>query len=267
MRNAIRLYVTLIAVSIRSQMQYRAAFILQTVGQFLITFAGFLGIWVLFQRFDNIRGWRLEEVALLYGIVGCAFAIAEGASTGFDFFSESVKRGDFDRLLLRPRSTALQLAGKELSLRRIGKLLQTAAVLGWAIWVLPVGWNVPKVLLLTATIAGGFCLFYGLFILQATMSFWTIESLEMINTVTYGGNETAQYPISIYSDWLRRFFTFVIPIAAINYFPALAILEKPDPLAMPVFLQWTSPLLGIVFLLITLQIWRLGERHYCSTGS
>ncbi|MCP4750521.1 MAG: ABC transporter permease [Proteobacteria bacterium] len=265
--DAIRLYFSMIAVSIRGQMQYRAAFLMQTVGQFFITAADFLGIWILFQRFDNLKGWRLEEVALLYGIVCSAFAVAEAASHGFDFFSETVKRGNFDRLLLRPRSTALQLAGQQLTLRRVGKLLQSLMVLTWAIWMLQIDWSLPKMMLLVGTILGGICVFYGLFILQATLAFWTTESLEIVNIVTYGGTETAQYPISIYRGWLRRFFTFIVPIAAVNYFPALAILEKPDPLNVPVVVQWISPLFSLLFILVVLRLWRFGERHYCSTGS
>lgn len=267
MRSSIRLYFSLIAVSIRAQMQYRASFIMQTVGQFMITIIDFLGIWILFQRFDNIKGWQLEEIALLYGLVSSSFAIAEAASYGFDFFAQTVKQGDFDRFLLRPRSTALLLAGQELSLRRIGKLLQAQIIFGWAIWSLSIDWSVFKVGLIFVSVLGGVGVFYGLFILQATLAFWTVESLEIINVVTYGGNETAHYPITIYRNWFRRFFIFVVPVAGINYFPSLAILEKTDPLNMPIIFQWCSPLFGFVFLVICLRIWKIGERHYCSTGS
>lgn len=77
----------------------------------------------------------------------------------------------------------------------------------------------------------------------------------------------AQYPLTIYRPWFRRFFTFVIPLACVNYFPALAILGRPDPLGMPVFLQWIAPLIGVGFLVVTLQVWKIGVRHYRSTGS
>ena len=90
-----------------------------------------------------------------------------------------------------------------------------------------------------AAVAGGACLFSGIFVLQATMAFWTTESLEILNTLTYGGVETAQYPVWIYRPWFRRFFTMVIPLACINYFPALAILGRADP---------SSPLFGRPYL-------------------
>ena len=54
-----------------------------------------------------------------------SFAIADAITRGFDVFGERfVKTGDFDRLLVRPRSTALQLLGSELRATRIGRLAQ-----------------------------------------------------------------------------------------------------------------------------------------------
>ena len=267
MSNAFRLYLRYIAISFRSQMQYRASFVMQSVGHFLITGIEFLGIWALFDRFGSLGEWRLPEVALFYGIVNVAFAISDATSRGFDTFGGMVKSGDFDRLLLRPRSTVLQLAGQEVTLRRIGRLTQGLVVLLWGASALDIAWSPVKIALTVAAILGGVCLFFGLIVLQATLAFWTTETLEIMNTVTYGGVETAQYPLTIYRRWFRRFFTFVVPLACINYFPALAILGRTDPLGTPVFLQWAAPLVGIGFLTVTLQVWKIGVRHYRSTGS
>jgi ABC-2 type transport system permease protein len=77
----------------------------------------------------------------------------------------------------------------------------------------------------------------------------------------------SQYPLAIYRPWFRRFFTVVIPLACVNYFPGVAILGRPDPLGTPAALQWLAPAAGPLFLLVCLQIWRVGVRHYQSTGS
>jgi ABC-2 type transport system permease protein len=73
--------------------------------------------------------------------------------------------------------------------------------------------------------------------------------------------------MSIYNRWFRQIFTFIIPLATINYFPAHAILGRSDPLGSTALLQWLSPLAGVVFLIVSLQVWRVGVRHYASTGS
>jgi ABC-2 type transport system permease protein len=58
-----------------------------------------------------------------------------------------------------------------------------------------------------------------------------------------------------------------VPMACITYFPALAILGRPDPLGTPHWLQSLAPLVGLVFLLVALRVWQVGVRHYRSTGS
>jgi ABC-2 type transport system permease protein len=249
----------------RSQMQYKASFVMMTLGQ--LTFAGteFLCIVALFDRFKQLRGWTLPEAALLFGVVNVSFSICEAFTRGFDIFGSMVKSGDFDRLLLRPRGTVLQLLGQEVQMMRVGRLFVGLGVLVWAARAAGIAWTPTKIGLVMLSTAGSACVFAGLFILQATLAFWTIESLEIVNTVTYGGVETTQYPLSIYRPWLQRFFTFVIPFACVNYFPVLAILGRSEgPAAMA---GWLSPAVGLVFLILCLRIWRFGVRHYCSTGS
>jgi len=73
--------------------------------------------------------------------------------------------------------------------------------------------------------------------------------------------------MNIYADWLRRFFTFVVPLAFVTYLPALYILDRPDPLGLPRALQFCSLLVAAVFFLAARAAWALGVRHYQSTGS
>jgi ABC-2 type transport system permease protein len=199
--------------------------------------------------------------------VHCSFAIADALSSGFDQFSIHVKTGDFDRLLLRPRGTVLQLMGQELALRRIGRLAQGLTVLVWALWMLDVRWGWLQISLLGLILLGGVCLFFGLIVIQATIAFWTTETLELMNTMTYGGVETAQYPMVIYQPALRRFFTLVVPLACVSYFPLVALLGIEDPLGTSRTFQKLAPLAGVLFLWGSLQLWKYGVRHYTSTGS
>ncbi len=268
MLNAVHLYFRYIGISLRSQMQYKASFLMLTLGHFVVTGIEFLTVWALFARFGSLEGWTLPEVALFYGLVNIAFSFSDAASRGFDLFGNMVKAGDFDRLLLRPRHPALQLAGQELTLRRIGRLSQGLLVFLWAAGSLHIAWTPATVLLALATVAGGACLFYGIIVLQATLAFWTTEGLEIANSVTYGGVQATQYPLAIYRGWFQRFFVYVIPLATIAYFPVLAILGRTDPLGSPAWLGWLSPLAGPAFLLLAIQVWsRIGIRHYTSTGS
>lgn len=267
MVDAVRLYFRYLGISLRAQMQYRASFLMATAGRFVTAWAEFFSVWVLFDRFGALEAWRLPEVGLFYGIVNVAFALAEGFGRGFDTFEGHVRQGTFDRILLRPRSTALQIAGEQLQLLRAGRLLQGLVILIWASLALGITWTGGKVLLALLSIVCGACLFLGLFVLAATLAFWTTESLEIFNTVTYGGVETAQYPLEIYRPWFRAIFVFAVPLGAVAYFPVVAILGRPDPLGAPVWFQWAAPLIGVLFLAMALRVWQFGVRHYRSTGS
>lgn len=262
----LRLYLNYVSLSVRSQLQYRGSLVLWAFGNLATTGLEFFSIWALFDRFGQIRGWTLAEIALLYGMANVAFALSEAIARGFKTVERLIRSGEFDRVLVRPRGTAFQVGAEQVDLIKIGRLLQGLAVLAWAIVALDVEWSLAHGALVLAAIIGGACTFSGIFILQGTLAFWTVEALEVAAIVTYGGVETAQYPLSIYATSFRRFFTYVIPLAFLNYIPALALLDRPDE-GMPAWLPWASPLVGVAFLFVSLQVWRLGVRHYTSTGS
>jgi ABC-2 type transport system permease protein len=188
-------------------------------------------------------------------------------SAGFDTFGTSVQRGDFDRLLLRPRSTVLQLFGHELTLRRMGRLSQALLVLGWALSHIEHGWTPLRLYLLVAAVMGAVCIFLGLWMVQATIAFWTVQTQEMMNVLTYGGTEAGSHPVHIYDRWLRRLFLGFVPIASVSYFPALVLLQKPDPFMAPDWLPYLAPLLGPIFFAVAIRFWAFGVRRYTSTGS
>jgi ABC-2 type transport system permease protein len=263
--NAFYLYGRYVSVSFKSQLQYKVSFLLQVVGHLLTTVIDFFGIWALFARFNSIGTWQLPEVALFYGIINISFASADALGRGFDTLSRIIKNGDFDRLLLRPRSTVLQLLGTEFTLKRIGRFIQGFVVLVWSFTTLNISLNLQTLWLLGASFIGSVALFLGIVIIQATLTFWTIESLEIMNVLTYGGVETAQYPLGIYSKWFQQFFTFVIPLGCVSYFPLVAVLGKD--ISVPLWFCYLSPMAGILFLLVALKLWKIGEKYYCSTGS
>jgi ABC-2 type transport system permease protein len=263
----LRLYFRYAAAALRAQAQYRASFVLLSAAQFLGVGVEFVGVWALFDRFGAIAGWHLSELALLFGLVNVAFALAESFGRGFDMFSTVVRSGEFDRLLVRPRSTALQVACRDFQFFRLGRLTLGLVMLVGGALKSGVHFGVAKILLVAGALVGGASVFYGLFILQATMCFWTVESLEVMNALTYGGTEAAQYPLSLYRRWFRDFFTVVVPLAFVSYVPAGVLLERATTPVLPDVVRWCSPLAGVAFLAACLVVWRFGERRYVSTGS
>jgi ABC-2 type transport system permease protein len=261
------LYWRLIRVQIQSQLVYRASFFGDLLAVGLSHLAEFGTLALVLQRFEGIGGWSLVEVALLYGIVSTAFGVMDLFFGGFDpgGFGQMVRRGSFDQLLLRPVDITLQVLGSGFWLRRLGRITQGAVI--FCFGVVHVHWTVTKALYLPVVL-GSVVLFFGaLFIMGATVTFWTIESIEAVNILTYGGSEMMSYPMHIYGQGLRRFFTYIVPAIFLTYYPVLWFLDRPDPLGMPSFAAFLSPVVGVGMMALALAFWRFGIRHYTSTGT
>jgi ABC-2 type transport system permease protein len=245
-------------------MQYRTSFWLLSFGQFFIPFTVFAGLYFLFERFGQIKGWDFFEVALCFAVIHMAFATSECFARGYDAFSSLVVNGEFDRLLVRPRSTVVQVLGSKFEFTRFGRLLQSVMVLGWALMNLSIEWSVIKAITLCLMIISGVLIFTGIYIVAATMCFWTIQGIEVVNIFTDGGREIAQYPLNIYQKWITKFFTYVIPFGTVNYLPLMYILGRTEGNDI---LHMLTPLIGSLFILPCLLVWHFGVRHYRSTGS
>jgi ABC-2 type transport system permease protein len=257
-----------LAASLKSQAQYPGSVLLLAVGQFLGTGLEVIAMWALFDRFGSVRGFRFGEVLVFHGIVNIQYAICDLLTRGFDVLgTQFIRTGNFDRLLLRPRSLTLQLVGHDVRLSRLGRLAQGAIVLAVASERAPIDWSLARVAIAAFALAGGAALFFGLLVLQGTLAFWTVESLEIANVLTYGGVQAAEYPLAVYARWFRRLLIFGVPLGCVAYFPVLAILGRPDPLGSPAWLGPFTPIVGFVFLALSFLAWRQGVRHYTSSGS
>jgi ABC-2 type transport system permease protein len=258
------LYFKYLAMNLRGVLEYRLSACMVALAQFLAAFSWFLSISLLFRRFGSIAGWTFAEAGLCFAVTNIAFSLSECFARGFDAFSGMVIRGDFDRVLLRPRSTLLQVLGARIEITRAGRLAQALIVLGIMIPRAGIAWSAAKVLTLLLMILGGAAVFSGVFILGATVCFFTLEGLEVINIFTDGGRELASYPLPVYGSRVRRFFTFIIPFGCVNYLPLMYLTGRAEN--APLF-HMLAPLAGFVFILPCLLAWRAGVRHYASSGS
>jgi viologen exporter family transport system permease protein len=261
------LYQRLIGAHIRAQMQYRVSFLLMTLIRMLATGSDLLAILILFNYFGELDGWRAGEVALLYGLVMVAFGLSEMVAAGFDVFPQSIQRGEFDRVLLRPVGVFVQVLAADFQLRRLGRVAQGGLALALAVAWTEIVWTPLKIFYLLIVLVSGVVMFSALLVLGAVLCFWTVQSIEIVNTVTYGGSEMASYPLPIYHEILQRFFTFVVPLAFVSYFPALYLLDRPELQRFPSWLPGATPVAAAMLALMAWLAWRVGVRHYQSTGS
>ncbi len=257
-----RLYLKYCSIILRSQMQYKVSFLLTSLGQFLVSFSGFLSLYFLFLRFNSVDGFAFSEVLICFAVIFMSFSMAECFFRGFDTFTGIISNGEFDRIMVRPRNEILQVLGSRIEFTRIGRFIQAAIVLIYAIPNSNVDWTPTRILTLVFMLIGGVMLFVGLFITYASICFFTTEGLEFMSIFTDGGRELGKYPLAIYGDGILKFFTYLIPLSLIQYYPFLYLIGRTNDLRF-IFL----PLSGLPFLIICLLFWHFGISHYKSTGS
>jgi ABC-2 type transport system permease protein len=264
---SIALYVRLVGAQLRSQMQYKVSFLLALAGSFLSCVTEFGVVLVLFSRIQLLAGWSLAEVALLYGLSGTCFATAELFAAALDNFQVYIVRGTFDRVLVRPRGALFQVIAEDFALRRLGRIAQAVLVMVIALGLLQITWSLDKVVVLALAALSGTVIYFAIFVLGATFCFWTVQAKEVTHVFTYGGDGVASYPLDIYHGSVRRFFTFVVPLAFINYEPALFLLGRADPLGLPDAVRLLSPVAAVIMALLARFGWQQGVQHYQSTGT
>lgn len=259
-----KLYMKYVSLLLKSQLQYKASFIMSVITQFIQPFALFAGIYFLFERFGNISGWTLHEVFLCYSIVGTCFSISTCFARGFDSFDQLIRMAGFDRILVRPRGTVLQILGSNFDIKRIGHLLQSFLVFVIAVIGADISWNPVRMIMIINMLVGGSIIFSGVYMLQAAAAFWTIEALEVANIFTHGMKEHASYPLNIFPKWITVIFTFIIPFGTVTYLPLQYLLGKTNGSG---WFYAFLPLIGALFILPCILAWKKGIRRYSSTGS
>jgi viologen exporter family transport system permease protein len=260
------IYARLVRARIRSQLQYRVSFALNLAGAALVSFLDFAAILVIFGQVDALGEWSVAEVALLYAVSAIAFALTDLAIGHLDLLPKMIREGEFDVVLLRPLGSLIQVIASDFALRRLGKFFQGVAVLAVAVAALDIDWTVGRGAMLVLMVVAGVLIFAGIWVAVSTIAFWVVDSIEVANAFTYGGNFLASYPINIFGAWLRRFAIFVMPLAFVSYFPALYVLDKEDPLGLPRALQFASPLVALVSVAVGALVWRFAVRRYRSAG-
>ncbi|MEU6844790.1 ABC transporter permease [Streptomyces sp. NPDC046716] len=252
---------------IRSTMTYRASFVLTTFGNFAMTGLEFCGILLMFSQVDRLGGYTLPEIAFLYGTAGASFGLADLVAGSLGRTGQRVRDGTLDVFLVRPAPVLVQLAADKFALRRLGRISQGLVVLVWSAVALDVAWTPVKALLVPLLVVSGAAIFVAVFIAGASFQIVAQDAAEVQNAATFGGNALLQYPPTVFGDNLLRGVTFVLPLAFVNWIPALYILGRPYPLDLPRWVAFAPPLVAAVCLAAAGCAWRAALRGYRSTGS
>nr|MDT0524731.1 ABC-2 family transporter protein [Streptomyces sp. DSM 41633] len=159
------------------------------------------------------------------------------------------------------------VAADRFALRRLGRVMQGALVLGYALTAGDIAWTPLKALLLPVALVSGAGIFCAVFVAGAAFQFVAQDASEVQSSFTYGGTTLLQYPPTIFAKDLVRGVTFVVPLAFVSWLPALYVLGREYPLDLPQWVAFLPPVVAAGCWALAGLAWRAGLRAYRSTGS
>ena len=265
--SALRAYRLIAAMWLRASLAYRTSFWVTTVGNAATSVFDFVVIAIMFLHTSSLGGWTLPQVAFLYGTSGMTLGLADLAVGSLDQLGTRIRDGSVDTVLVRPAPALAQLSADRFALRRVGRVTQSALVLAWAVSRLHIDWTAGRLLVTVGLVVCGTVIFASVFIAGAAFQFFAADASEVQNSVTYGGATMLQYPPTIYAKQLVRGAVYGVPLAFVNWLPAMYVLGLRDTLGLPGWFRFASPLAAAACATAAGLAWRAGLRSYRSTGS
>lgn len=258
---------SLVTASIRGEMQYRLNFLIEIAFDLVYESVGFVFIWIVLGQFEAIEGWTLRDVTLLYGLRLAGHGLWSLLFSRLLLFDELVQQGDYDRMLLRPMPSILQLMFGGFRIAAFGDALGGIVLLTVAITISGIEWTAAKALFLIAAVIGGAMLDGAFQLGPAALTFRFLNSSAFRGFFDNLFSQYGGYPLSIFERKVRTMLTFVVPLAFMAWVPSTVLLERTDELPFPAALAWASPLAGAALLWVALRIFQRESRQYQSAGS
>lgn len=257
----IKLYFSFLQASLKEMLVYRLDFIVGIISQIITQAVEVIFIFIVFQNTENLAGWSFRQVLLLYGITLISVGIKTFCTDGlYEFGPKYIKEGEFDKILLRPVHPLISIFGSTKEFVAMGYL-----GLGLAITVMMlIQLSIPITAVLIFKIL--FFSIIGAIIISAIntifsiASFWTYRSNEVIWSFDRVYTLT-QYPLDIYSAFIKFLITFILPFAFVAYYPTMSYL------GMNKYMIYLSPIVAVVLWIIAVKVWNWALNKYRSTGS
>jgi ABC-2 type transport system permease protein len=223
----LRMYATFQLVHLRTALAYEADFWIGIVGVALTHGVGLVFVWALFLRVPQIDGWGVWEVAFLYALSIIPRGLTELLCDGQWRLRHLINRGEFDRLLVRPISPALQVITQLSSIHGIGSVALGGVVLGRALAELGLAWGAGAWLLLAAALLSGTVTMSALNYATNCQGFWDSGSNSSFPFLMQNMAEFAKFPLTLYDRFVQLLLTWVVPFACASYYPGLVLLGRP----------------------------------------
>lgn len=225
------IYRTCVATAIARALAYRLNFLLSMLISLGFNVLFPLVTILIYSSGAGFPGWDFYEVLLIQSVYTLSLGLASIMFSGVLWTTmQHIREGSFEVVLLKPLDPLFFLVASNFDPGSAGLVLGG----GIMFWVslanagpVPLS-SIPLFLLL---FAAGFAVMAGMQMIMAATSFkWVGNSRipEIFDSVmTFG-----KYPINIFPPIIKGISTFLIPVGMIGFFPASALLGRPEPVAL-----------------------------------
>jgi ABC-2 type transport system permease protein len=259
-------YLRLLAVQLRASFMLAAQYRFEFVGEGLL--ALFWSIWslvplvVLFGHRPSVAGWSLEEALVVIGWFTLMKGVLEGAvNPSLQRVVEHIRNGTLDFVLLKPADAQFLVSTAKFEPWRVVDV--AAAFVIFAVAFHRMG-RVPEpghVAAALALLACAACTLYSLWILVVSAAFFVVK-VDNLSFLFSSIFDAARWPITVFRGAWRLVFTFVVPLALMTTYPALALLGRLDARTVALALAGAA-----AFAVFARVVWTRSVGHYTSASS
>jgi len=246
---------TLLAMAVHDQWKDRVVFLTMAVVMVLQNLV-FFGVWlVFFDSFSEIRGWTLEDIATLFGVVAFGFGLVFFIFGGTLDLGRMIREGELDVYLGRPKSKLLAVMMREGRPAGLGDMA-TAPILWFTVGGHGLG-DLP-ILLSAALLAGLIHLSVALTLQSLPFFAGAIRTLpdQLFELFLIG----SLYPQHGHGILLRAALFTVIPAGFAAYLPVVTVMQ---------FEPWKLIVLALAagfYFTLAVTLFHRGVRRYSSGG-
>lgn len=258
----VKLYFKYFGIQVKALLEYKKSFIFSIIGQIISSFFSLLSIYFLFDKFGNIEGFTFNNILICFVVAYVGFSLSESFFRGFDHFEKMISNGEFDRILTRPRGLVFQVLASKIEFEKIGRAVSAIIILIVLLITNNELMRLDRIFTIIMMIGGSIVIYSSLYVLKGGICFFTTQSLEIMNIFSDGSRDLIQYPLGIYHKYVQKFFTYILPLAFVNYFPLLYVIGRTQNK-----LYMLSPIISVIFIIPCYIVWKIGVIKYKSTGS
>ncbi|MDO4304438.1 MAG: ABC-2 family transporter protein [Bacillota bacterium] len=258
--------ITFTRLSVQSGLEYPInliSWILVNPIQFIL---GFATIKFVIEQFGSLGGWGYESLAFLYGLAVLSHGFAVILFIQTWYMGRHIIHGEYDTFILRPMSVLFQFLFQYLNLIGISDLIPGLIVFIYGCMKVQFTCSIANILLVIITVIGGVLIRGSVWLFCGSLSFWTQSPTHFIDFTLELFDRVTMYPLSIYPRAIQVFFTFILPLGWITFYPTKDLLGLGGSV-IPINMAFVTLGIGVLMFTLSCVFFNIGMRRYESAGS